>query len=108
GDDYDHMGWAAFMAGGSMAVIPSVADAGFITAASAMKPVDAPNKDQYTLADAGKGYIIYSNAATITIDLTGVAGTFKVKYIEPNTGALIGKEEKIKGGKPVSLKNVKQ
>lgn len=107
-DNYDNFGWASFMAGGSLAAIPSMADAGFVTAASAMKPVDASFKEQYMLADAGKGYIIYSNNPDgIQVDLTKAPGTFHVKFFDPANGSVSGKEEKIKGGKIVSLKNAK-
>jgi hypothetical protein len=109
GDSYDNFGWAVFMAGGSLAAIPAVGDAGFVTAASAMKPLDGATKDQYTLANAGNGYIIYSTTpGNIQLDLTNAPGTFRVKWIDPASGNIIGKEEKIKGGKAVSLKNEKQ
>jgi hypothetical protein len=109
GDNYDNLAWAAFMAGGSLAAIPAIADPGFVTAAAAMKPVDSPNKELYTLAEAGKGYIVFSSGAdTVPVDVTSLTGTCKVKWIDPATGALIGKEDKIKGGKLVSLKKVKQ
>jgi len=106
-DAYDRFGWASFMAGGSLANIPVIADGGFISAASAMKPVDSI-KGQYTLADAGKGYIIYSNTPdNIQIDLTNAPGTFRVKWFDPGNGSVLGKEEKVKGGKTVTLKNAK-
>jgi hypothetical protein len=107
GDSYDNQGWAIFMAGGSLANIPVMGDAAFITAAAAMKPVDGPSKEQYTLANAGNGYIAYGNGE-IKIDLTNVTGTFRVKWFNPANGQVIGKEERIKGGKVVVLKNVKQ
>ncbi|THU39736.1 pectate lyase [Niastella caeni] len=106
GDNYDNLGWAVFMAGGSLANIPVMADAGFITAAAAMKPVDGSIKEQYTLTNAGNGYIIYGNN-DIQVNLTNVPGAFRVKWFDPATGHVIGKEEKIRGGKVVSLKNVK-
>jgi hypothetical protein len=97
------------MAGGSLANIPVIADGGFVTAASVMKPVDSSSKGQYTLADAGKGSIVYSNTPdNIQIDLTNAAGTFRVKWFDPNTGSVLGKEEKVKGGKTVTLKNAKK
>jgi hypothetical protein len=110
GDSYENFGWASFMAGGSLANIPVMADGAFITAAAAMRPVDSSSsKGQYTLADAGKGYIIYSNHSdNIQIDLTNAAGTFKVKWFDAGNGSALGKEEKIKGGKTVTLKNAKQ
>jgi hypothetical protein len=61
---------------------------------------------QYTLANAGNGYIVYGNG-DLQVDLTNAAGTFKVKWFNTANGEQIGKEEKIKSGKVVSLKNAK-
>jgi len=108
GDSYDNMGWAVFMAGGSLANIPAMADAGFVTAASAMKPVDGTSKEQYTLANAGNGYIIYSNGSDVQVDLTNAPAGFKVKWFDAGKGEIIGKEEKVKGGKVVTLKSPRQ
>ncbi|OQP66408.1 pectate lyase [Niastella vici] len=106
GDSYDNLGWAVFMAGGSLANIPVMADAAFVTAAATMKPVDG-FKDQYTLANAGNGYIVYGKG-DVQVDLTNVPASFKVKWFDAATGQLIGKEEKVKGGKPVTLKSGKE
>jgi hypothetical protein len=108
GDSYENMGWAVFMAGGSLANIPAMGDAGFVTAASAMKPVDGPSKEQYTLANAGNGYIVYSNGSDVQVDLTKVSGSFKVKWFNAGNGQVVAKEQKVKGGKLITLKNPKQ
>jgi hypothetical protein len=104
GDSYDNLGWAVFMAGGSLANIPAMADAGFVAAASGMKPVDGPSKEQYTLANAGNSYIIYSNGSDVQVDLTNAPGSFKVKWFDAGKGQVIGKEQRVKGGKVVALK----
>jgi hypothetical protein len=85
-----------------------MADAGFVTAAAAMKPLDGTFKDQYTLANAGNGYIMYGNGNNLQVDLTNVPGNFRVKWFNAGNGQVIGKEEKVKGGKLVSLKGVKE
>jgi hypothetical protein len=108
GDSYDDLGWAVFMAGGSLANIPVLADAGFVTAAAAMKPLDGAFKEQYTLANTGNGYIIYGNGNNLQLDLTNAPGTFRVKWFDAANGQVIGKEEKVKGGKVVALKSVKE
>ena len=104
GDSYDQFGWAVFMAGGSLAGIPAISDAAFASAAGNMKPVDGPSKEQYTLANAGNGYIVYGNG-DLQVDLTNITGTCKVKWFNTGNGQQTGKVEKIKGGKIVSLKN---
>lgn len=53
--------WAVFMAGGSLAALPSSTDAGFLKAAAAMKPMSFPGQGKgcYLLGEPGKGYIVY-------------------------------------------------
>jgi len=58
GDSYPEFGVAAFMAGGSLAVLPESIDRALLQAASTMKPVASNNKDEYVLSD-GKSSIIY-------------------------------------------------
>lgn len=58
GDSYPEFGIAAFMAGGSLAVLPVSADPEIQKAATGMKPVAAGDKNEYKLSD-GKRSIIY-------------------------------------------------
>jgi hypothetical protein len=62
GDSYPEFGMAAFMAGGSLPVLPNSMEKELKKAAAGMKPVDSPNKNEYILSD-GKNNIIY-NAET--------------------------------------------
>src|SRR5690606_5568643 len=85
-DGADRYGWAAFMAGGSMAALPKNTDGDFLKAAAAMKPAEA-----YGLyALAGKnGLIIYpQNSNTVTLDLSAYTGRFNLKYIDLASGVL--------------------
>jgi hypothetical protein len=59
GDSYPEFGMAAFMAGGSLPVLPNSMEKELIKAAAGMKPVDSPNKNEYILSD-GKNNIIYT------------------------------------------------
>jgi hypothetical protein len=105
GDSYDAFGWAIFMAGGSLSNVP-VADQQLVFAAAQMKPVKTAvsTAGQYVLANAGKSYLIYNNAAQpVKFDLTGISGKFSLKRINPRTGAVTG-EEKINGGAMVDIK----
>lgn len=107
GDGNDSNGWAAFMAGGSLANIPAIAAAGFLLEASAMKPVEVSveQKGQWILADPGKSYLAYREGAEpVKLDLTGSPGSFVVRWIDPKDGHSI-KEEKVKGGTTITLKN---
>jgi len=58
GDSYPEFGMAAFMAGGSMAVLPVSVDKEILKAAADMKPVTADNKNEYKLSN-GRKSIVY-------------------------------------------------
>jgi hypothetical protein len=103
-DDYDHFGWAVFIAGGSLPLLPATTNKAFLADASNMKPVDLPGspKDQWGLASS-KGYIVYSNGGGIHLDLS--AGiTYKAQWIDPKTGELLLGEETIKGAANTEIK----
>lgn len=107
-DGWDRFGWAIFMAGGSLANIPVIEDKKFLSDAVKMIPVTLPelSNSQYALANSGKGYIIYCNSGdNIKLDLSKNNGNFILRWINPENGRFIRKEEKIKGGKMVELKN---
>lgn len=59
GDSYPEFGIAAFMAGGSLAVLPDNFDKSLLQLAVGMKPVASANKNEYVLSD-GKSSIVYS------------------------------------------------
>ncbi|SIT22827.1 hypothetical protein SAMN05421788_105375 [Filimonas lacunae] len=106
GDGYDAFGWAAFMAGGSLCNIPAVNSA-FLAAASATLPADTTTGESgcYWLTQPGKTYILYTTGATAapSLNLTGVQGNFVIRWINARTGAVEGKEEKVKGGSVIQL-----
>lgn len=107
-DGYEAQGWAAFLAGGSMAPIPAIQDVGFKTAAAQMKPLDLPGTPAGTWAmgTAGKGYILYTQATTeITVTLPETQGTYRIRWIDPQTGQLVREDKRIKAGKPLGLKS---
>jgi hypothetical protein len=108
GDNFDHQGWAAFMAGGSLANIPKLANSQLVKDASSMKPVDLPTTttDQWIL-EGDKGFIIYVNGSskTINLDLTKKPGSFKINWISAKDGKLLKKESVIKAGKQTEIKN---
>lgn len=66
GDSYPEFAMAAFMAGGSLPVLPEV-DAAILNAASGMKPVASSNANEYVLSD-GKKTIVY-NSTTKKLEL---------------------------------------
>lgn len=104
-DGAEEMGWAVFMAGGSLAAIPPVAYPGFLRAAASMQPVDTHNTPgQWMLSHNGNEYIIYSNGTQpVQLDLSAVKGSCRVRRINPENGEPLGKNESVKGGKTVTL-----
>jgi len=104
---YEAWAWAAFMAGGSLAPIPPVEDAGFLQAASAMQPVDLPGapQGQWILGNNGKGYIVYNRApGKVELNLAALAGTCHIEWIDPENGRIL-KKAQVKGGRKLSLPN---
>lgn len=99
--------WAVLLAGGSVSAVPALPKR-FLEAVSAMEPVETKERPQdnrqYVLAKAGEGLIVYQEAnAPLQADLTHFNGNYQLQRINARTGAVLGKSEKIKGGKVVSL-----
>lgn len=103
GDGYEQFGWAAFMAGGSMADIPYVSQP-FLQSASQMQSIDSNIKGEWMLRKKGVGYIIYSNSGSMNVDMNGWSGTYKATWIDPKDGKEI-KTETISGGKNIEMKS---
>ncbi len=106
-DSYDAYGWAVFIGGGSLAVVPKVANAAFAKAAAAMQPMPLPNnpKGQYALANYTAGYIIYSSSdQPIHLNASKLSGELTIHWIDPKSGRIIKEDEKIVGGQDVELK----
>ncbi len=61
GDSYPEFAMAAFMAGGSLPVLPNMASA-LLKAAAGMKPVESFNPNEYVLSD-GKNSIVYDTVS---------------------------------------------
>jgi hypothetical protein len=83
GDGSDQFGWAAFMAGGSLAAIPKM-DAAFLEAASAMLPVSSGD-DNYLL-EGKEGYILYGKG---TMKIFTQPGSYRATWIDPLNGGII-------------------
>jgi hypothetical protein len=105
GDSYDQFGWAVFMGGGSLPVLPKNTDKEFLSSASSMMPVDLPNEvsNQYALGNNRNEFIVYA-ASDIELDLTKTANQFSVRWINPVDGKLSDKEERIMGGKKLKIR----
>jgi hypothetical protein len=100
GDSYDKFGWAVFIAGGSLPVLPAGTDVKFLAGASAMKPVKlADTEGQWALQNANGGFIVYNNNAAKAIKLKLAANTnYTAKWLNPATGQLLPGEQQVSGG----------
>ncbi|MGV3600388.1 MAG: DUF6298 domain-containing protein [Dyadobacter fermentans] len=99
--------WAVLLAGGSVSAVPALPK-GFLEAVSGMEPfqvkMEPQDNQHYVLAKAGEGLVIYQSAnAALQADLTRFTGNYQLQRINARTGAVLGKAERIKGGKVMSL-----
>lgn len=93
--------WAVLLAGGSVSAVPALPKA-FLEAVPEMEPSES--NGQYVLSKAGRGVVIYQEGnAALQADLTDFGGNYQLQRINERTGAVVGKPEKVKGGKVVSL-----
>ena len=95
GDNYDRFGWAVFMAGGSMAVLPQLPDA-FLCDVVTMKPVNATEKKEWILSN-GKSFIVYTSGNE-PIKLNLLQGKYLFSWLDPDTGKFSSEEKEIEGG----------
>lgn len=104
-DSYDSNGWAVFMGGGSLAVLPLVQATGFLESASGMSITQQDTKaGQYKLQNGqGECIIYYKKGSRPELDLRTVKGKFNLVQINPVNGAVIGKQLTINGGEMVPV-----
>lgn len=100
GDNWDRFGWAVFIAGGYLPVLPSNINKNLLKAAAEMKPDSEAGN--YVLAGE-KGLIAYAGEGKTTLDLSKWKGQFKVKYINTENGNLLKSKKNIKAGGRVNL-----
>lgn len=103
--------WAVLLAGGSVSAVPDLPKA-LLEAVSMMEPLDVKGQSekkeepqgnrQYVLAKPGEGLVIYQEGSG-EADLTQFNGNYQLNRINARTGVVLGKTEKMKGGKMVSL-----
>ena len=98
-DSYPQMAWASFMAGGSLAALPSVNNEKFLIDASGMQPLTGLNQDGlYILGNPGKGYIVYSEKGSISIDSLNISGNYNLYWVNISTGEVIRGRQQVKKG----------
>lgn len=106
--NYPQMAWASFMAGGSLACIPPVADTRFYDDASAMQPMSEFNEEnRYVSGNKDKGFIIYSESNEIELDFSNIPGKYALYWLNPQSGNITEPKIRIKGNGIIRL-NMKE
>jgi hypothetical protein len=106
GDSYDAFGWAVFMAGGSLPVIPVLPTA-LLSDASTMRAMDLKGnpQGQWAMGDEGKSYLVYTTSSEpVQLDLLDGEALFTISWFNANDGKLISKEEKVKASQLKAIK----
>jgi hypothetical protein len=105
-DKYDSFGWAVFMAGGSLPVLPVIQATDFLESASGMSVVKESGKGQYKLRnDSGESIIYLKKGIRTELDIKKLKGNFLVVKINPVDGSVVEKQEVIKVGKVIPIEN---
>ena len=103
---YTSYGWAVFMAGGSLAAIPSVEATGLLKSASSMYLVENPEAGVYQMQNGQGESIIYLDGEQATeLGFQLKKGSYNLYQIDPQTGKLVGEGSKLSGIKPIRIEN---
>lgn len=99
----ENNGWAVFMAGGSLAAIPTNLPVKFLSAAKNMRPLPSEKKGVYILQKDINEQIIYIDGQReIDLDLAGQQGSYIMSYINTTTGE-VTRESKVDGGEKQTI-----
>jgi hypothetical protein len=89
------------IAGGSLPTISAETDKSFLATVATAKPAKAIGT--YVLSN-DKNIIAYADSSTlVTLDLSEMKGSFKVKYLSSKDGKLLQEETIVDAGKQVKL-----
>jgi hypothetical protein len=97
-ENAEDLGWAAFMASGSLANIPRIHQSAFYTDVAAAKAVASSIDGQYVLESAN-AMIVFSRSKDVQVDLSKKTGTYRARWINPENGDVLAKESNIGAGK---------
>lgn len=102
--------WTVLLAGGSLAPVPPCdAVPSLWTRAAQMQPMGAVGASAdaqpaaYLMGAPGVGYLAYVFGSKITLDLQGDTRAYQLYWLDPVTGELIGKAQRVRGGKTLML-----
>ena len=97
--------WISFVAGGSMCALPAVADPSFWQKTLPMTPLPdwSRSGSQWAMGQPGTGYVVYCAGDTLQLPLDSDRGAYRLRWIDPDTGALTGRTQRIRGGGPQTV-----
>lgn len=101
-EENNDLGWAVFMAGGSLGPIPGT-DPEFLQAAAGMSPAKLEGEPPNVWAIQDEQNMILYSRLNQTIPLKLDDGVYYARFINPKTGQFIEKQTKLNGGKNVTL-----
>jgi hypothetical protein len=105
-EGFQTLGWAVFMAGGSLPVLPVIQAKGFLESAAGMVTVADPGKKGYLLANKiGERILYLRKGESRQIDIKAFSGKFRLTQINPTVGSLLVKPEIKVGGKVISVES---
>lgn len=96
-------GWPTFMAGGSIANMPTVELDGFAQSAVTMKPMASGTNGVYLLENREGESIVYLDGSVKNYSLNLPKGNFNKTLIDPSTGQAVGNSEKVSGGTEIKI-----
>ncbi len=105
---FDQYGWAVFMAGGSLPVLPQSVSIDMLKAATTMQPKgDAKDPEALSMLGNKEGeYIIHIKSKNkVEIDYTKLKGKYELKYVDLKTGAIKEQKKVFKGGSKLTVEN---
>lgn len=98
--NYTRLGWAVFMGGGSMPVLPESVNQGLLESAANMLPFSTDEEKVYGLKDGQDGMILYCKVdKSVRVDLSGYHGKFNVCFVKPSTGEKMDCKKQLTGGR---------
>lgn len=93
--------WTCFMAGASLCGLPKALPEEFLKSVASFSVIEG---DSWTLGKAGKGYVVYANKASVSLDLSRDKATYTAQWLDARSGMPVGEPFKIKGGKRIEQK----
>ncbi|MBQ6243146.1 MAG: pectate lyase [Bacteroidales bacterium] len=97
--------WVSFVAGGSMCALPPVPDASFWQKTLPMAPMEAlaSSGAQWGMGRPGSGYVVYCAGESLVLPLGADSTGYRLRWIDPVTGAWIGRPQRVRGGADLTL-----